>query len=331
MNEREIIECIAGRSYTQRPDLIQSIGDDCAVVQKDRDTVWLLTMDTLIESVHFNTAWHPPALLGRKTISVNASDIASMGGLPRFALLSLGAPKPVDDAWIREFSKGMETACRDYGCLVIGGDTVYSPHGYSISLTLTGEAPLQKVVYRNGAQPGDQIWVSGFLGEAAAGLELYQHDRASVEQYADLYKAHLDPLARVELGTALASLERIHSMMDISDGIATDLAHLCKRSGVGARIESRRLPISTATYLACEELSLSPASLAVRGGEDFELLFTAPPSASSVIREIGRKLNIGLTIIGDIVEGEDIRLSSLDAVGVETCEILNYQGFDHFR
>ncbi|WP_051308953.1 thiamine-phosphate kinase [Desulfogranum japonicum] len=331
MNEREIIECITKHSSTECSDLIQSIGDDCAVVKKDEENVWLLTMDTLVESVHFNLAWHPPELLGRKTISVNASDIASMGGTPRFALLSLGAPKPVDDEWIHAFSRGIETASRDYGCFVIGGDTVYSPYGYSISLSLIGEAPATKVRYRHGAKPGDQIWVSGYLGEAAAGLELYQQNRVSMEHYSELYAAHLDPVARVELGKAMAGLKQVHSMMDLSDGIATDLAHLCKRSTVGARLERQRLPISTATLLACEELSLSPVSLAVRGGEDFELLFTASTAAEQNIRDIGHRLNIHLSVVGEIIEGENVVLHDLNVDGSQHFEILSYQGFDHFR
>ncbi|MDD2465509.1 MAG: thiamine-phosphate kinase, partial [Desulfobulbus sp.] len=156
MNEREIINHIASMAARAGSgDLIKGIGDDCAVVNRDGRRVWLLTLDTLIESVHFDCAFHPPQKLGRKAVSVNVSDIGAMGGKPLFALMSVGMPQGFDPEWFRAFAQGVADACQEYGCLLIGGDTVASPQGFNFSLTLIGEAEAGRVVYRSGAQPGD--------------------------------------------------------------------------------------------------------------------------------------------------------------------------------
>ncbi|MGE4561191.1 MAG: thiamine-phosphate kinase, partial [Desulfobulbus sp.] len=244
MNEREIIAHIA--SITASSDtggLIKGIGDDCAVVDRDGRRVWLLTLDTLIESVHFDCAFHPPQKLGRKVVSVNVSDIGAMGGKPLFALMSVGMPHGFDPAWFRAFARGVADACGEYGCLLIGGDTVASPQGLNFSLTLIGEAERGRVVYRSGARPGDTIWVSGPLGWAAAGLELLQRGMGGEgDEFLPLLEKHLNPRARVELGEQLGASGLVHAMMDLSDGLATDLAHLCAASGVCGQFWAEKLP-----------------------------------------------------------------------------------------
>ena len=174
MTERDLIEQIRTLTCNKGEGLVQGIGDDCAVVEKDQQHVWLLTMDTLVESVHFDCSWHPPYLLGRKAVSVNVSDIAAMGGRPVFALLSLGLPADFAPEWATELSRGINDACRHYGCLLIGGDTVCSPEKVTLTLTLIGETEKDRVLYRHTACPGDAIWVSGSLGYAAAGLDFFQ-------------------------------------------------------------------------------------------------------------------------------------------------------------
>ena len=161
MNERQIIDTIAALAGPAGGRLFKGIGDDCAVIGGDSGRAWLLTMDTLIEGVHFDPAFHPPELLGRKAVSVNVSDIAAMGGVPAFALLSAGLPPGFDQDWFAAFARGLARACADYGCRIIGGDTVASPAGYNFSLTVLGEAPAEEVLYRSGARVGDTIWVSG--------------------------------------------------------------------------------------------------------------------------------------------------------------------------
>ncbi|MGB5685936.1 MAG: thiamine-phosphate kinase, partial [Candidatus Electrothrix sp.] len=247
MTERDLIEQIRNLACDKGEGLVQGIGDDCAVVEKDQQHVWLLTMDTLVESVHFDCSWHPPYLLGRKAVSVNVSDIAAMGGRPVFALLSLGLPADFAPEWATELSRGINDACHQYGCLLIGGDTVCSPEKVTLTLTLIGETEKDRVLYRHAACPGDTIWVSGSLGYAAAGLDCFRSGeivgkKEYPSELAPCIKAHLDPEARVDLARALAQTGCVHAMMDLSDGLATDLSHLCQRSKVGARIEAEKLP-----------------------------------------------------------------------------------------
>lgn len=333
MNERQIIEYIASlaEQRTAHSGLIQGIGDDCAVVAKDGRLVWLLTMDTLIEQVHFAPAFHPPKLLGRKAVSVNVSDIAAMGGKPLFVLLSLGLPTGFDDAWYRAFASGLVEACRDYGCMLIGGDTVASPQGFNCSLTLIGEMEQERVLLRSGARPGDTIWVSGALGFAAAGLDLLTRGTGLEGGFAPLCDRHLDPLARVALGGGLSESGLVHAMMDLSDGLATDLAHLCRRSGVGARLVAEQLPGLVGLAEAAELLGKDPVHWAISGGEDYELLFTADADAHAYLRTLGQRCGVPLTPVGTITEGREVLLLRRLPDGRLQEQVVGYQGYDHFR
>jgi thiamine-monophosphate kinase len=331
MNERQIIDHLAALVDHADERLIRGIGDDCAVVAQDGRLVWLLTMDTMIESVHFDPAFHPPEQLGRKTVSVNVSDIGAMGGRPVFALLSIGLPKNFDPDWFRAFARGLAAGCRQYGCLLIGGDTVASPQGFNCSLTVVGEAAADRVLYRSDARPGDVVWVSGSLGCAAAGLELLRRRLGGAcDGFAPLLNKHLDPAARVELGRRLGESGLVHAMMDLSDGLSTDLAHLCKQSGVGARIAAWNLPTSPALIEAARLTGADPEQWAVSGGEDYELLFTAAADAHDQLLELGRQCGLDCTPIGAIVEGEGVVLLRRRDGICEECGI-TYQGFDHFR
>jgi thiamine-monophosphate kinase len=332
VNERQIIECIAGLAGPTDAQLLKGIGDDCAVIRKDDRQVWLLTMDTLIETVHFDCAFHPPEKLGRKAVSVNVSDVGAMGGKPLFVLLSVGMPKGFDESWFRSFAKGVTDACREYGCLLIGGDTVASPQGLTFTLAVIGEAEAESVVYRSGAQHGDIIWVSGPLGFAAAGLELL---RRGIEPgnpaFAPFREQHLNPRARVELGYRLGASGLVKAMMDLSDGLATDLAHLCKQSGVGARLAARDLPGVTALAEAARLIGVDPEQWAICGGEDYELLFAAPPDAHSRLLELGHQCGLSLTPVGTVVVGEGVTLIRQRPDGTRDEVAIAYQGFDHFR
>jgi len=332
VNERQIIDYIAALAGPADARLIKGIGDDCAVVAKDGRQVWLLTLDTLIEGVHFDPAFHPPEKLGRKAVSVNVSDIGAMGGRPVFVLLSMGMPKGFDESWFRAFARGLTDACREYGCLLIGGDTVASPQGFNCSLTVIGEAEVDRVVYRSGARPGDTVWVSGPLGGAAAGLSLL---RQGIDQedgaFARFREQHLNPVARVELGRLLGASGLAHAMMDLSDGLATDLAHLCKQSGVGARLLARDLPVVPALAEAARLTGADPEQWAIGGGEDYELLFTAAPDARSRLLDLGCQCGLPLTPVGTVIAGEGVTLirQRPDGTGAEVA--IAYQGFDHFR
>lgn len=350
MTERDLIAlirnlaCHEGEGEGEGEGLVQGIGDDCAVVAKDRQNVWLLTMDTLIESIHFDCSWHPPYLLGRKAVSVNVSDIAAMGGQPVFALLSLGLPADFAPEWATALSRGINDACRQYGCLLIGGDTVCSPEKVCLTLTLIGETEKDRVLYRHGACPGDIIWVSGLLGYAAAGLDCFRSGKivgknigmppAYPSELAPCIKAHLDPDARVGLAGALARTGCIHAMMDLSDGLATDLSHLCQQSRVGARIAAEKLPGCAGLAFAASLLDKKRkdgmiVDWMIAGGEDYELLFTADPKDSHAILAAAAGQGIRVSPVGIIRAGQGVTLQRKTAEGDEE-EPVSFQGFDHF-
>lgn len=327
MNERELIEHIRQLAGGGAAGLLLGIGDDCAVIEKNSETAWLLTMDTLIESVHFRRDWHPPELLGRKTVAVNVSDIAAMGGRPLFALLSLGLPADFSQDWVKQFSQGLAEACREYGCLLIGGDTVCSPERISLTLTVIGEMRKERVLYRHGAQPGDTVFVSGPLGWSAAGLALLQAEKTLTdEKWRRLLLAHLNPQPRIALGQFLAASGLVHAMMDMSDGLATDLAQLCKASRVGAVLEAALLPGSEELFAAAEFLQEDARHWMISGGEDYELLFTAASTDNERLRQQAAAQGWLLYPVGTIKAGLDVVLRR---GGTE--EQVAFQGFDHFR
>ena len=332
MNELQIIEYITAQAGPADGQLIKGIGDDCAVIKKDGTRVWLLTMDTLIESVHFNTSFHPPEKLGRKAVSVNVSDVGAMGGKPVFVLLSTGLPHGFDEVWFRAFTRGLTDACREYGCCLIGGDTVASPGNLTFTLTVIGEAEADQVVYRSGAQPGDTVWVSGELGWAAAGLELLSAGLAPDNRAFDPFREkHLNPQARVALGRQLAASGLAHAMMDLSDGLATDLAHLCKQSGVGARLIAQDLPGVATLAVAAGITGSDPLRWAISGGEDYELLFTADPGDRDQLIRVAEQCGQSIYPVGTIGSGAGVTLIQNLIDGTSSEVAVAYQGFDHFR
>ena len=314
--------------------LLLGIGDDCAILQPDPARVLLLTTDTLIQGVHFEPAWHPPRLLGRKAVAVNVSDIAAMGGSPRYLLLSLGLTGNEDDNWRRQLLDGLVTAAKEYGATLIGGDTVRSPQGVTLTVTVLGEAPPGQVCRRDGGRAGDDIWVSGPLGRAAAGLELCRRGLDAEPVWQPLIQAHLDPTAQVELGRALAAAGLVHAMMDLSDGLATDLAHLCAAGNLGAEIAADQLPIEDLLRQAAAQCQADPLEWAIAGGEDYQLLFTAPPAQAAAIAELGHRLNRAagrqssggeLRRIGRLLPQPGVFL----VTGQQRREI-GFGGYDHF-
>lgn len=330
LSERGLIEGIARRALGTAPDLVRGIGDDCAVIGGPGETVWLLSTDSLVAGVHFDLTWHPPRQLGRKAVAVNLSDVAAMGGTPRFLLLSLGLPRDLDAEVTNELLDGITEACEEDGCLLVGGDTVHSPGGLLLNLTVVGQQTADEVLYRHGARPGDIIWVSGCLGSAAAGLELCRRGLVADEHFAPLIGAHLAPRPRCRLGRALARGRLAHAMQDISDGIATDLAHLCLASGVGALIQEAALPAHPLLTEAADRCGLVPTNLMLRGGEDYELLWTAAAEDTPAIVHLAQTLDTPCRSIGTLREGSGLCLIHRDryAAGADSTDI-TFQGYDH--
>ncbi|MDA3971308.1 MAG: thiamine-phosphate kinase [Desulfobulbaceae bacterium] len=323
MAELEFIDFIARHKFvTPAADLQLSIGDDCAVVKKDSTTSLLYTMDSLVAQVHFDLRFHPAHLLGRKALGVNISDIAGMGGRPKFALLSMCLPVSFSEPSQQEFMAGFFSMCDEFGVILIGGDTV-SGDSLNISVTLIGEAETPAICTRSGAGVGDEIWVSGSLGNSAIGLGLLQTGQDS--GFPELVTAHLDPRPQVALGQMLAGSGRVTSMMDISDGVATDLAHICRQSSCGAVVHGSRVPISAMMMEGAALLGLNPLHQSLVGGEDYQLLFTVPAGQGTLLaQQVKAELGLVLSRIGVIDCGQGVRLQD----GEQISEI-SFQGYEH--
>lgn len=272
------------------PEGVLGIGDDCAVLPQHEGLETLVSSDMLVEDVHFIFDGITPFELGWKSAAVNISDIAGMGGKPVASFLSLALPAKLDDGWRESFIEGYRQLSERFDCPLLGGDTTSSPDKLSISVTVLGECPVGSSLKRSGAKVGDQICVTGNLGASAAGLDGILNRRETV---CELLDAHLKPLPRICEGMSLREAG-VHSCMDISDGVASDLRHICEASGVSAEVDMNLLPISPATSAYAEKYGRPVAELALEGGEDYELLFTADEAALA-------KLTIPYFKIGRIV------------------------------
>jgi thiamine-monophosphate kinase len=317
LGERRMISRIRRAFGGPRPDILLGIGDDAALVKAPRSL--LLTTDILVEDEDFRRAVGPPRLLGRKALNVNLSDIAAMGGRPLHALVGLALPGEVEESWLLQFMAGLRSAARESGVALVGGDLSRAGQ-VMISVTVTGEA--RSPVTRSGARAGDWIVVSGTLGDAAQGFKLLEKGGLAGRGRGarPLIKAFLDPTPRLELGALLARRKLASAMIDISDGLSVDLAHICEESRVGAEIEASLIPISA----ALKRFSHDPLATALDGGEDFELLFTVGPAKLAAVERLASKFR--LTRIGRVTAGKRIFLVTPD----KKKKPLRAGGFEHF-
>jgi thiamine-monophosphate kinase len=323
-SERQLIERVVRKLPSRTGGGLRiGIGDDAAVMRpRDRAEV-VLTTDAFLENVHFLLRVHPPEAVGYKALARATSDLAAMGARPRYFLLNLALPSSCTGKWFDHFLEGMSRAAGSFGLVVAGGDTTRCPL-VSINLTVIGEIAPGRAVLRSGARPGDLICVSGTLGEAELGLRLLQRGWHKQMKWKKLLQKHLYPEPRLALGEWLAKNGRATAMIDTSDGLSTDLAHICEASGVGARVWADRIP-KVAVPSALYELGLDPLRLSLDGGDDYELLFTMP-------RRLARRLprtvrGVPITIIGEITSGKRVLL--VDHAGRATP--LRPQGWDPFR
>lgn len=309
-----------------RPEsVIKGIGDDCSVCRSTRDSVTLLTTDLLVEEVHFRFDKTPPTLLGRKSIAVNLSDIAAMGGVPKEALVSIAIPDTVPLETLDAIYEGMKSMAREFDVNLVGGDTTASASHLVINVALVGEAREEEVLYRSGAADGDWIFLTGPVGASAAGLEVLLENRTFEGEEA-LVEAHLDPHPHVRAGRIIAELGVAHAMVDVSDGLAGDLGHICAQSKVGATLEESRIPTTPLFRSYCERFGLDPTKLAIEGGEDYVLLGTVPEESSGKLEKALESGGCGFFRIGRIVGEPGIRLLGRDG---STREI-KPSGWNHF-
>ena len=291
-------------------------GDDAAAVRPPRGARLLLTTDLLAEGVHFRLGWARPADLGWKLAAVNASDIAAMGGRPLWALLSLSLPPGLDRSFAAELGHGLRAASRRFGFTLVGGDTCASAAGIFLSLTLVGEAG-PRLLTRDGAQPGDRLFVTGHLGASALGLAALEGSGSALHLPAPLRQCarrHLHPEPRLAFGAALARMGLASAALDVSDGISRDLGRLCAASRVGAEILAEQLPVLASTVRAARLLDRDPTEAALHGGEEYELLLTAGPHHERRVLALGKRLGLRVTAIGRIVPGRN-GLLVIDADG----------------
>jgi thiamine-monophosphate kinase len=329
VKEAEIVASFQRLFARQAPGLVQGIGDDCAVIRAGRAT-WLVTTDSQVEGVHFRRETTTPRRLGRKCLAVNLSDIAAMGGRPRYAFLSLGLPPDLPRVFLTSLRRGLREEAERYGVALAGGDTHRSPGGISLGLTVIGEAG-SRIAYRSGARPGDALFVSGFLGQAAAGLKLSTEPNNPVGGLSPAYRrelvaAHQCPRPQVELGQFLVRRGYARAMIDLSDGLASDLGHLCRAGGVGARVYSESLPLSPALRAAAPLWGSSPEEMALQGGEDYQLLWAAPPALQeSLPAQVKRHFGLVLFRIGEIIPQKRVLLKTSGR-----SRLLRFRGYDHF-
>lgn len=333
-------------------------GDDTAILEVTAGKHLLATVDMMVEGVHFLWPGIPPFSLGYKLMAVNLSDIAAMGGVPRFALVALGLRAEMTVAEVEEIYAGMRALAREYGVAIVGGDTVSSPF-LSLNLTLLGEIEPGEAVLRRGAQENDLILVTGSLGKSAAGLAVVLREREGVKEkqgkqgeeayvkqeaavaekiktngdlqqaFSRVLQAHYQPFPRVREGQVLRQLGCVHALIDISDGLASEINHLCRESGMEAEIWWESLPCDADTVAVASFLGVDPRELALYGGEDYELLMTVSPAGIEEVKRALAALGTPVACLGRVTgkapgEGKAFLLRE----GKK--EVLLPRGYEHF-
>lgn len=315
--ERELIARIrrlAPRGRRGNP-LLAGIGDDCAILRLAAGHEALLTTDFTLEEVHFRRPWHPAPAVGHRCLARGLSDIAAMGGEPVAAFLSLALPARTPQPWVDGFLRGFLGLARKFGVPLAGGDTAESAGGVAADVVVVGQVPAGESVLRSGARPGDSIYVTGELGGAAAAL--YQLRESGRIAAAAAARAYFYPVPRLAAGKLLRRQRLASAMIDLSDGLSTDLGHICEESGVGAVVIESSIPRAHTSPAATSTLHF-----ALHGGEDYELLFTVPRG-----RHVPRTLGgVRLTRVGEIIREKKVWL--MDSHG--QCKPLLPRGWEHF-
>lgn len=331
IGEFALIERLRGLVAVERPEIVVGIGDDVAVLANG-DGDWLLaTVDCQVEGVHFLREYITAAQLGERALAINLSDIAAMGGRPFVALVSLGLPSELEVRWVEELYRGLRAMADRHGTVVVGGNMTRSPTGIWIDITVLGRVSRDALLRRSGARPGDRVLVTGQLGDAAAGLRLLL-DPALRHAVAEAHVAiarHLTPMPRLAEAAVIAHTGRATAMIDLSDGLSSDIGHICEQSGVGVRLWAERLPVSATVRAVAAACNEALWNLALAGGEDYELCFTAPPEvAAALAQAVTQATGTPVTIVGEILPAEAGRWLCLP--GGEEVPLLA-RGWEHFR
>ncbi|MBP8947179.1 MAG: thiamine-phosphate kinase [Bacteroidales bacterium] len=335
IGEFSLIEKIAKeiKIYNQEK-LVKGIGDDAAVIEPDRDKVEVITSDMLVENIHFDLSWMPLKHLGYKSVAVNLSDVVAMNAIPEHITVTLAMSNRFTVEAVDELYEGMRLACEKYKIDIIGGDMVTSNQGLIISITALGSVEKNNVLYRSGANVNDLICVSGDLGTAYAGLLILQrekrtfmanpHYQPDLAAYEYAIEKQIKPEPRLDIINKLKELNiQPTAMIDISDGLSSELHHICKQSHTGCRIYEDRIPIDIIVSNIGDEFNISPITMALNGGEDYELLFTIPLDKYDLVKN-----DNDISVIGHITDESD-GLYLINNIG-EAIE-LKAQGWDSFN
>ncbi len=327
IGEFGFIRRIAPLGAIRSEGVIKGIGDDCAVTSLDDERCLLVTTDLLVERVHFLLEWASPEVLGAKSLAVNLSDIAACGGTPQDAFISLAVPERIEVEWLEAFYRGMAEHAARYGVNLLGGDTTGSRSDLVINVAVTGIVPRDEVLFRHTAKAGDVIVITGPLGRSGAGLRvLLQAMDIPPEVKDPLVKAHLEPRPHLEEGRFLATSGACTAAIDVSDGLSSDLWHLCEDSGIGAVVHEDKLPLSRDLSRCGELAGKDPLFWVLNGGEDYVLLAAIKPHLLDDLQDQAHKQGFTLQEIGRFVKGSRMELVRPDG----SRRMFAAGGWDHF-
>ncbi len=326
LGEFRFINRITEGCLVRTEGVIKAIGDDCCVFRAPENQVVLLTTDMLVEDIHFLRDSITPHELGRKSMAVNISDIAAMGGLPGEAVVSIAIPPTLDVEYLDDLYEGMKAMAREFSVNLLGGDTTSSPRHLVINIALVGWAAEDEVLYRSGAKEGDVVFLTGEVGSSAAGLDLILTGK-KFGRKDDLLQAHVNPTPQIREGRIIAQLKVANSLIDVSDGVASDLGHICEESNVGAVLEESSIPVTETFRKYCGESGVECEKLMLHVGEDYVLLGTVPATSAGKLKNALESSGCRYYPIGTIVKGEGILLKGADG----RTRRIAASGFDHFK
>ncbi|AFM24104.1 thiamine-phosphate kinase [Desulfomonile tiedjei DSM 6799] len=328
IGEFGFIDRIAPLGSIRSDGVIKGIGDDCAVLSLAEDNYLLVTTDMLVEKVHFLLEWISAEELGAKSLAVNLSDIAACGGKPLDAFISIAVPDHIEIEWLDGFYRGMAEMARGFDVNLLGGDTTRSAGHLVINVALTGMVHRTELLLRSTAKPGDALVLTGPLGASAASVDLLRHKRIFPEEVeAPLIQAHFSPRPHVHEGRFLARSGVTTAAIDVSDGLSSDLNHICEQSKVGARVYADKLPALPALLTAAQLMNKGPLKWILHGGEDYVLLATVKRESVNALLQEANKEGIVLTVIGEVTDTGNAELVKTDG----TVNALFPRGWDHFK
>lgn len=328
IGELKLIQRIADNYRSSLSSIVTGIGDDAAALRISENNILLTTCDLLLEDVHFNLNFTDSYQLGRKSLAVNLSDIAAMGGTPLFFLVSLALPPHLPIEFIDDLYRGMTDLADEFDTKLVGGDTNTSPDKLMINITLLGEANPDHLLKRSGAQVGDSIFVTGTLGDAALGFFILEFDKNMNRPYSHntLTYKHLSPYPRIKEGISIAENRLASAMIDISDGLLIDLRRILTLSKLGATIYIPQLPLSKEFKQYQGKLKHNKIDFALKGGEDYELLFTSPQNKEKELLKLGQTLGVPINKIGEVNSSEELVILDQNHKSYP----IDDQGYDHF-